>query len=262
MPGRKLLWGRASFHLKSHFLMKRYAYLLFVSLFLLGACAEEYEFYNPEPALDAPYFILSASDTALLNTGTSILTVNVVDAPGGIDSVVISVEEDFGSATVDQASFDAVKGQEKASFQVNYTPPNNEGDVDITVRLFDGQAADNQKFYEATITLEVTFACEGVDLSGTYNAENCGGGTNTPTVTGGSGTFTISDFTGGLIGTDVPIDITCGGENFSANAVTVDTFTFAAIGGSVDPDGYFFLTYTVSTPNTGSDNCFTEFFPQ
>jgi hypothetical protein len=97
--------------------MKTYAYLLCACLLLLGACAEEYEFYNPEPALDAPYFILSASDTSLLNTGTSTITVNVVDAPGGIDSVVVSVADEFGTAMVDQGSFEAVKGQEKASFQ-------------------------------------------------------------------------------------------------------------------------------------------------
>jgi hypothetical protein len=165
-------------------------YLLFGLMVVISSCVDDYEEANPPRALDGPFFTLEAGgdiiktedDGDFLAAGeTAEFVINVVDAPGGIEAVETSIdEEELGAFEVDQASFNQVKGQTEGTFIVRFTPI-VDLDEDVTVNLaiivLDGQDSLKwfgrklayQKSHEETYTVTLA-SCTSTGLAGTYDA--------------------------------------------------------------------------------------------
>ncbi|MCD6596243.1 MAG: hypothetical protein J7L04_01060 [Bacteroidales bacterium] len=172
--------------------MKKYINILFttVIIFLLGSCVDNYQDANPPRPMDGPYFTLSAAgdvietpaDGNFIAAGQTItFTLHVIDCPGGIDSVGVSIDEDgTGTAVVDQSSLSAVLGDTKGEVLVNFTTVadvSEEIDLVISITLYDGQqpidwhgsTIDYRKSsmvpYDATL-----ISCASTGLAGEYNS--------------------------------------------------------------------------------------------
>lgn len=227
---------------------------------LFSSCVDDFQDANPDRPFDSPYFVLNTDNTLLLSDQTVLLTLTVLDAPGKVESVEFSVAEGQGSVTLDQASFDAVKGQETGTFTGTFNPSATyEGTVAINVTLFDAQG-DNQKSHNQSVNVVVNHACTGRDLAGIYDGVSCDDSTKQVTVTEDAGNYNVSDVTAGAFGAsvDVAAVLSCDNGLLTAPAVSVDTFEFSGIGGEVDPDGSIHLIWTVTTPNTVSSICSTD----
>ena len=172
--------------------MKNIKNLIFFPVFLLlfSSCVDDYQDANPPRPLDGPYFTLSALGDVLetpangnfIAAGQTIsFTLHVIDCPGGIDSVGVSIDEDgTGTAVVDQASLSAVLGSSKGEVLVNFTAVADvaeETDLAISITLYDGQqpidwhgsTIDYRK--SSMVTYDVTLiSCASTGLAGEYNS--------------------------------------------------------------------------------------------
>ncbi|MDX2247756.1 MAG: hypothetical protein SF052_13310 [Bacteroidia bacterium] len=242
----------------------KYLSIIGVGIFcLLIGCVDDFSEANPPRPLDSPFFILSTNQTTLRSDQTAELTLSVVDAPGKIDSVDFFLPEGKGTVTLDAASFNSEKGKEKGTFKGIFTPADNtEGAVTITVTLYDAQEDQNRKSHVETVNLTVKFACTGKDISGTYDTESCEDSVKKVTINASGDQFNLSDLTAGTFGIDVPVVLVCDNGLLSAASVVVDTFEFSGITGEYDPDGSFYLEWTVTSPGAGSGDCVTEFNPE
>ena len=123
-------------------LIKMYILPIWVlSCILLLACVDDFEDANPPRLLDAPAVnSLSISDTLVDGGGDLSLSINVTDAPGGVDSIGIAAQDDNGiergTSTVDTPLTLQTSGQ----FTMTYTAPSDyTGEVTISVAVFDRQ---------------------------------------------------------------------------------------------------------------------------
>ena len=172
--------------------MENYRNILFTAiiLLLLGSCVDDYQNANPPRALDGPYFSLSAAgdvietpaDGNFIGAGQTItFTLHVIDCPGGIDSVGVTIDEDgTGTAVVDQASLSAVLGKVQGEVLVNFTAVadvTEEIDLVISITLYDGQQPidwhgstveyrkSSMEQYDVTL-----ISCASTGLAGEYNS--------------------------------------------------------------------------------------------
>jgi len=172
--------------------MKKARYILIVAIVmsLMPSCVDDYQDANPPRALDGPYFILSAAgdvvvtpnDGNFIGAGQTIdFTLHVIDCPGGIDSVGVTVDEDStGTGAVDQASLSAVMGESQGQVLVHFTTVaevTEEIDLEISVTLYDGQqpiewhgsTIDYRK--SSVVPYDVTLiSCSSTGLAGEYNS--------------------------------------------------------------------------------------------
>ena len=161
-----------------------------VIMSLLASCVDDYQDANPPRALDGPYFTLSAAgdivvppaDGNFIGAGQTIdFTLHVIDCPGGIDSVGITVDEDgTGAGLVDQASLNAALGESKGQVLVHFTTVadvSEETDLVISITLYDGQqpidwhgrTIDYRK--SSTVPFDVTLiSCSSTGLAGHYSS--------------------------------------------------------------------------------------------
>ncbi len=172
--------------------MKKVKYLILttVILALLGSCVDNYQDANPPRALDGPFFTLSTGGDVLETAEngnfigadqTIVFTLNVINCPGGIDSVGVTVnEEDLGTAVVDAASLSAASGNIQGEVTVNYTTVSQvleETELEIDVTLYDGQQEIDwfgqtiEYRKSATESYDVTLVvCTSTGLAGDYNS--------------------------------------------------------------------------------------------
>lgn len=172
--------------------MKKLRNIIFITsiLIFISSCVDDYMDANPPRPKDGPWFTLNVQGDVIetpangnfISTGQTItFTLLVVDCPGGIDSVGVSVNEDnMGNAVVDENSLSAVKGKSKGEVIVNFTTISNiqeETELVISITLYDGQqpiewhgkTIDYRK--STTIPYEVTLiTCTSTGLAGTYNS--------------------------------------------------------------------------------------------
>lgn len=186
-------------------LINRILIILAVASLAISSCVDSYEDANPPRAKDGPVFKLSASgdvietpeDGNFLGAQSNLLlTLDVISAEGFIDSVGVILSDTLGTAVVDQASLDAVRGQKTGNIRVLYTSPDIvevESNITLDITLFDGQQPLD--WYGKTVeyrksssdSYDVTLvACTSVGLAGTYTTLASGftgdgaGGTNSP----------------------------------------------------------------------------------
>lgn len=172
--------------------MKKARYILIVAIVmsLMPSCVDDYQDANPPRALDGPYFTLSAAGDVVVtpNDGNFIgaaqtidFTLHVIDCPGGIDSVGVTVDEDgTGTGAVDQASLSAVMGESQGQVLVHFTTTDvvtEEIDLVISITLYDGQqpidwhgsTVDYRK--SSAVPYDVTLiSCSSTGLAGTYSS--------------------------------------------------------------------------------------------
>jgi hypothetical protein len=149
--------------------MKRiYLYLTFGALLAVTACVDEYTDAQRPELLDGPQAIVTAPSNTIsdrratataweatpvvygLKTETMVFTVDIPDAPGVLDQVVLTKSDTFSSNSVVAVGFDEIKGSTSGSFQVVYTPhPNNAGAtyddavITLTITVLDKQGASS-----------------------------------------------------------------------------------------------------------------------
>jgi hypothetical protein len=179
-----------------------YSILMGGALFLAGACVDDYTDSNPPRKKDAPTLRLAETSTGLVAQvpgsnnyqygykgvaiygQQAVFEVSVIDAPGIINSATVSFSiPDFGSAALDEASFNAVKGKETGTFRIIFTPNPNVPDAgdrtgNIVVTVSDAQL--NDKGASAPLTTTLTFpltvgACNKTGLAGTYEVTAASG---------------------------------------------------------------------------------------
>jgi hypothetical protein len=169
---------------------------------LFSSCVDDYDEANPAPQLDgpAPFISLIGDEvestdddddtfTYVPNGGSARIEVDIVDAPGLIDSVAVSLSNiqipgSWGSISIE--GFDALIGQSTGSFVVVYTAPTLDVDSpflfaneDVVITVYDGQDPAKQ----INITEVETFKTQlsqgsdcfaNISLVGNYNAITSG----------------------------------------------------------------------------------------
>lgn len=154
--------------------MKKLIYIpILAGLILLTySCVEDYQDANPPRLLDAPAVNSITISDDLIEDGTSTeITVNVVDAPAGVDSVGVSAvdenDDPAGSYTIDSNYSGITKGEITISYEA---PEQFAGVVTITVAVYDKQFDEKGEVVRKNSvpkSVEVTVFCEP-PLVGTY----------------------------------------------------------------------------------------------
>jgi len=181
--------------------MKKISYIIVGLVFVLTSCVDDYLDARPDALLDGPgAFISTTGDevvatdtdddtfTYVPNGGTAVVEISVVDAPGLIDSVSVSLSniqrpEDWGTIAIE--GFEQIRGQEKGTFTVVYTAPLldiassfNVAVENIVITVRDIQS--KPKSVDLTVDSFKTQLSQGsdcfanIDLVGFYNAVSNG----------------------------------------------------------------------------------------
>lgn len=158
-------------------IMKNY-YLIILLLFVsITSCVDDYTDANPPHQLDAPTLRISAVgshqkiETVPVNPyqntyiayqtydGPVEYTVSVIDAPGKVGAVsVVGSVPDFGTVTLDDASVNALIGQEIGSFKFTYTPnpalpDQSDRALNLVIEVSDSQLSQDGEAAPKTTTL-------------------------------------------------------------------------------------------------------------
>ncbi len=167
-------------------------FILFLSAGFLASCVDDYTDANPPVQLDGPAPYISFVGTEIVesasgstrdytwveNNGTARVEVNIVDAPGLIDSVSVSLSNIqipglWGSVTFE--GFEAVKGQSTGTFTVVYNAPNLDAESpfavaneDIVITVYDAQDPRKRIDINTVPTFRTQFS-RGSDCFSTIN---------------------------------------------------------------------------------------------
>lgn len=141
--------------------------ILFILMGLtIVACVDDYEDANPAPGLDAPLSVLTVEKDTVDGGETITWSIQVVDAPGGIDSVGYITTDDKGTVTVDESSVNAARGQEEGVITGTFTAPfNAREEFTLTLEVYDMQADDMQKKYTLTEELYIEPAFDDATIT-------------------------------------------------------------------------------------------------
>ncbi len=121
-------------------------HLLYLTFFLgiglaLPACVDDYQDANPPRLLDSPAVSsITVADDEIKDGTSTTITVVVVDAPAGLDSISVVAldqnEDEVGSYSIDTQ----YKGMTNGDVEITYTAPTQTtGFINLTVTVFDRQ---------------------------------------------------------------------------------------------------------------------------
>jgi hypothetical protein len=153
-------------------------------LLVVYSCVDDYQDANPPLLLDAPAVSsVSAADDLLFAGESTTITIVVVDAPAGIDSVGYTIADASGKevGTIRLDNFSEMKGKTKGDIVATYTSEDlTAAEVTITFSVFDlqYQLGDTVRKSSVPRGVDVRIVCES-DIAGTYDASTTGAG-NTP----------------------------------------------------------------------------------
>lgn len=259
-------------------LKKIYAKLFFVSILATMAvgCVDEYYEANPPRLLDAPFIhsVTVSEDTITDNSSTQI-TANIVDAPGVIDSIAVSVVDELNQPFGTVEVVEDPSGSTSGNLVIRYTAPENRGGL-ATVCL---EVFDKQRNHLGELSRKGSGQkCEDIfvfcpsNLAGTYNTIASGDygdgeGGSAGTYSDLESTVTFTDLGAGVYQVD---DITFGlypvayGDNAPAGKVTDECKTIKGdpnnkdqyndpitINGQVNADGTLNITWSNTYGDTG-----------
>jgi len=171
--------------------MKEFISKIFIlmTLVVVASCVDDLEDANPPLPKDGPQFTLGewAGDMIeseeegliLPGGGVSQIAMTVVSAEGLIDSVGVTLSDSVGTASVDQASLAAVRGQKSGTILVNYEAPEVPSaaiEIVAQITLYDGQEPiewfGRTLEYRKSSTKSAdafTVVCGSTGLAGTYS---------------------------------------------------------------------------------------------
>ncbi|MBL0745202.1 hypothetical protein [Chryseolinea lacunae] len=235
----------------------RYIYsviALFAASLVISSCVDDYTVANPPALQDAPFLRLSATGnssvkivaqplnkyTAFVNYGDPVeIKVSVVNAPGIIESASVSSSiVEYGTVTLNESSFAAIKGKTSGDFTFTFTPSTilvgtADRALNLTVTVSDSQVDEKGESAALTSTLTVPLTLvNGPCLSdglaeGTYIVSEASGNTD------GGDPFSLDDLKANS------------GSAFSAEKVVVvvtknrpGVYTFTEVTGGVWPVFY------------------------
>jgi hypothetical protein len=127
---------------------------------VIVSCVDSFQDANPPRLKDGPYFLVTLSSESIKGGNDFTFTINVVDVPGGIDSVAIVNTKGGGSYKLN--NFNEIKGKTEGTITGTYTAPTTfNGKLDLDFMLFDAQLDSKGKkaSKSATVTksINVTF---------------------------------------------------------------------------------------------------------
>lgn len=266
-------------------------------VFILTGCVDDFQDANPPYPLDAPGAFISTIGSEVVSTdtdddtftyvpngGTSIIEIIVVDAPGLIDSVTVTLSniqrpEDWGSIAIE--GFDQIRGKETGTFTIVYTAPLLDAlslfdfaEEDIVVTVFDAQ--DTPKSVDLGIDPFKTQLSQGsdcfanIDLVGFYTTVSSGfDAVNSENYTdleaeveiymlkshrNNPGWLRLSDGSFGLYGLQgfsnnfINFEV-CGNEVVAANEEFAEPD--GSYTGTITAEGVITITWSTSADNTG-----------
>jgi hypothetical protein len=267
-------------------LMKTKFSTIILLLFIISSCeVDDYQDANPPHQLDGPAGILTVGGDAIVDTetdgttytfvqanGVATFDIDVVDAPGQIDSVSAVLSEDLGAVAIDLSAQGEVTGLVTVTYTagaVVSTGASTAGNEDIEIELFDAQsprksvafAPDRIKTVNATCfssrplvgfydTVTSGFDAETglnyTDLESVVEFRINAAGVNHPgfyRLTDGSfGLYTEQGFAANLINVTV-----CDNAITNANEEFTGLFT-----GTLNPDGTISITWSNTFGDTGT----------
>ena len=260
--------------------MKKIYLLISATLILFSSCVDEYQDANPPRLLDAPAISsIDASKTTLLTNESVEISINVSDAPGGIDSVSATATDDAGNAygTFTSTNLSTVKGATSGTITMTYmAPAGYSGDLTVSVIVYDRQLDHRGEMVRKSstaATVELTILCDAKeDYSGTYTLSaygNLGDGEggaadtytdleSTVSVTkDGVGNFVVSDITFGVYPVVYEDDAPEGTITICDTTITDngDTDQYGdpiTINGNVNEDGTIALEWSNTYGDSGT----------
>ena len=259
-------------------LKKIYTKLFFLSILTTMAvgCVDEYYEANPPRLLDAPfiYSVTVSEDTITDNTATTI-TANVVDAPGILDSVAVSVVDELNQPFGTVEVVESLSGETSGNLVLRFTAPDDRGGV-ATVCF---EVFDKQKDHEGELARKGSGQkCEEIfvycpsDLGSTYTSiasgnygDGSGGSAGTysdlqSTVTFtdmGAGVYGVDDITFGLYPVAYQDTAPAGKVSDECNTIKGDPMNKdqyddpITINGQVNADGTISITWSNTYGDTG-----------
>ncbi len=153
--------------------MKRFLLLFTLSIVIFWGCVDDYQEANPATLLDAPaVHRLSLSDSLITDTETTTLSIFVVDAPAGLDSVGVNDVTPDGDPVGGTFSITSnFAGLTEGTVDVTYQPAANySGVVVLQAQVFDGQVdEDGESAAKSSVlqTIELDVICG--TIAGEYN---------------------------------------------------------------------------------------------
>jgi hypothetical protein len=168
------------------------------SIFLIGifftanSCVDDYQTANPPRLKDAPAVASVNAENGIMIDGTSMkISIQVVDAPAGIDSVGYSIadENNQTSGIITFDNIGTLLGQTKGQIIATYTADLNKAViVMISFTVFDKQYRNGEVVRKSSVpkSVQIEVVCES-NLAGTYSTVTSGtstdAGANTNPVT-------------------------------------------------------------------------------
>lgn len=200
-----------------------------VAAAILGSCVSDYTDFNPPHKLDAPTIRINSASTSQVLITTPVnqfqtasqafvsygepveYTISVIDAPGKFAGVTVtpSVPE-FGEVTIDEASVNALIGQETGEFKFTFTPSATLPDlsdralnlvVDVSDSQLNQKGESDPKVTRLTLPVSLV-SCVSEDIEeGTYQVTAASGNLD------GNVAYTLDDLVADF-GGDVFVTIT------------------------------------------------------
>ncbi len=180
--------------------------LIIILVLLIPSCVDDYHDANPPRLKDAPAVSsVSVQDLIITDGGSTKISINVVDAPAGIDSVGYTISdengEELGSISID--NLQEMLGKSKGEIIATYTSePEIAAVIIITFIVYDKQFSEGEIVRKSSVPqgVRIEVVCPS-DLAGTYSTVT--GGTSTD---GGANNNPASDLASEVIltATDIP----------------------------------------------------------
>ncbi len=154
-------------------------------ILVVSSCVDDYQDANPPRLLDAPAVnTINISNTRILDGGTTTITIPVVDAPAGIDSLgytleILSGSSESSAGVVSFENFAELRGRTEGELQVTYTAPENETiRVELTFTVYDRQMREGEVVRKSSVSRSVVVDVVCNMLEGTYSAVTSGTSTD------------------------------------------------------------------------------------
>ena len=165
--------------------MKKLIYFVFLAGFIIiiYSCVDNYQDANPPKLKDAPAVASISVENDIIIDGTSTkITIKVVDAPAGIDSVGYSIldEHDQKSGTLTFDNLNTLRGQSTGQIIATYTAEKNKAViVSISFTIYDKQYRNGEVVRKSSIpqSVQIEVVCPS-DLAGTYSTVTSGTSTD------------------------------------------------------------------------------------